>query len=94
MFGMGTIITFQCAQTYMIDSYTRFAASALAATSFLRAICGFAFPLFAPYMYDALHFGWGNSLLGFISLGLGILAPIFLWKFGGALRKRSPYAAG
>ncbi|BCS17756.1 MFS transporter [Aspergillus puulaauensis] len=94
MFGMGTIVTFQCAQTYLIDSYTRFAASALAATSFLRSICGFAFPLFAPYMYDALQFGWGNSLLGFISLGLGILAPIFLWKFGGALRKRSPYAAG
>lgn len=94
MFGMGTIVTFQCAQTYMIDSYARFAASALAATSFLRSICGFAFPLFAPYMYDALQFGWGNTLLGFISLGLGILAPIFLWKFGGALRKRSPYAAG
>ncbi|KAL4917692.1 major facilitator superfamily domain-containing protein [Aspergillus aurantiobrunneus] len=94
MFGMGTIVTFQCAQTYMIDSYTRFAASALAASAFLRSICGFAFPLFAPYMYDALHYGWGNSLLGFVSLGLGIPAPIFLWRFGGVLRKKSPYAAG
>ncbi|KAL4740006.1 hypothetical protein BDV11DRAFT_204616 [Aspergillus similis] len=89
MFGMGTIVTFQCAQTYMIDSYTRFAASALAASAFLRSICGFAFPLFAPYMYDALHYGWGNSLLGFISLGLGIPAPIFLWKFGPLLRKKT-----
>ncbi|KAL4904590.1 hypothetical protein BDW74DRAFT_26711 [Aspergillus multicolor] len=94
LFGMGTIVTFQCAQTYMIDSYTRFAASALAASAFLRSICGFAFPLFAPYMYDALHYGWGNSLLGFISLGLGIPAPIFLWKFGALLRKKSTYAAG
>ncbi|KAL4817763.1 major facilitator superfamily domain-containing protein [Aspergillus spinulosporus] len=94
MFGMGTIVTFQCAQTYIIDSYTRFAASALAASAFLRSICGFAFPLFAPYMYNALHYGWGNSLLGFISLGLGILAPIFLWKFGALLRKKSTYAAG
>ncbi|KAL4805903.1 major facilitator superfamily domain-containing protein [Aspergillus unguis] len=93
-FGMGTIVTFQCAQTYMIDSYTRFAASALAATAFLRSICGFSFPLFAPYMYDALHFGWGNSLLGFVSLGLGIPAPIFLWKFGAKLRSKSTYAAG
>jgi hypothetical protein len=94
IFGMGTIVTFQCAQTYMIDSYTRFAASALAASAFLRSICGFAFPLFAPYMYDALHYGWGNSLLGFISLGLGIPAPVFLWKFGALLRKKSTYAAG
>ncbi|KAL4782730.1 major facilitator superfamily domain-containing protein [Aspergillus varians] len=94
LFGMGTIVTFQCAQTYMIDSYTRFAASALAASAFLRSTCGFAFPLFAPYMYDSLHYGWGNSLLGFISLGLGIPAPIFLWKFGSRLRKKSPFAAG
>ncbi|KAL4945091.1 hypothetical protein BDV06DRAFT_55394 [Aspergillus oleicola] len=94
LFGMGTIVTFQCAQTYLIDSYTRFAASAMAASAFLRSICGFAFPLFAPYMYDALHYGWGNSLLGFIALGLGIPAPIFLWKFGALLRKKSTYAAG
>ncbi|CEL01853.1 Putative MFS multidrug transporter [Aspergillus calidoustus] len=94
IFGMGNIITFQCAQTYMIDSYTRFAASALAASACMRSLCGFAFPLFAPYMYDALHFGWGNSLLGFISLGLGIPAPIFLWRYGAALRKKSTYAAG
>ncbi|KAL4865826.1 hypothetical protein BDV12DRAFT_145095 [Aspergillus spectabilis] len=94
LFGMGTIVTFQCAQTYLIDAYTRFAASALAASACMRSLCGFAFPLFAPYMYNGLHFGWGNSLLGFIALGLGIPAPIFLWKYGGALRKRSPYAAG
>ncbi|KAL3477168.1 MFS general substrate transporter [Aspergillus californicus] len=94
LFGMGTIITFQCAQTYLIDSYTRFAASALAASACMRSLCGFSFPLFAPYMYDKLHFGWGNSLLGFISLVLGIPAPIFLWKFGPLLRKKSPYAAG
>ncbi|KAL4883964.1 major facilitator superfamily domain-containing protein [Aspergillus karnatakaensis] len=94
LFGMGNIIIFQCCQTYMIDAYTRFAASALAASACMRSLCGFAFPLFAPYMYDALHFGWGNSLLGFIALGLGIPAPIFLWKYGAVLRKKSPYAAG
>ncbi|KAL5339579.1 major facilitator superfamily domain-containing protein [Aspergillus crustosus] len=94
LFGMGNIIIFQCAQTYLIDAYTRFAASALAASACMRSLCGFAFPLFAPYMYDALHFGWGNSLLGFVALGLGIPAPIFLWKYGAALRKKSPYAAG
>lgn len=94
LFGMGSIITFQCIQTYVVDAYTRFAASALAACSFLRSIAGFGFPLFAPYMYRRLHYGWGNTLLGFIAIGIGIPAPLFLWKLGEKLRKMSPYAAG
>ncbi|KAJ5118393.1 hypothetical protein N7526_010030 [Penicillium atrosanguineum] len=94
LLGMGTIVSFQCMQTYMVDTYTRFAASALAAGSFLRSVAGFGFPLFAPYMYDKLHYGWGNSVLAFIALGFGIPAPIFLWKYGEALRKKSTYAAG
>ncbi|KAJ5594644.1 uncharacterized protein N7459_000852 [Penicillium hispanicum] len=94
IFGMGTIVGFQCIQTYMVDAYTRYAASALAAGAFMRSLAGFGFPLFAPYMYNALHYGWGNSVLAFIAIGIGIPAPIFLWKFGEALRKKSTYAAG
>ncbi|KAJ5618661.1 MFS general substrate transporter [Penicillium herquei] len=94
IFGMGTIIAFQCIQTYMVDTYTRYAASALAAGAFLRSLAGFGFPLFAPAMYDALHYGWGNSVLAFVSLAIGVPAPIFLWKFGEKLRKKSPFAAG
>lgn len=94
LFALGNIVTFQCIQTYLVDTYTRFAASALAAAAMLRSLAGFAFPLFAPYMYDKLHYGWGNSLLGFISVAIGIPAPIFLWKFGERLRKASPYAVG
>lgn len=94
LFGLGNIITFQCIQTYVVDAYTRFAASALAAGSFMRSLAGFGFPLFAPYMYQTLHYGWGNSLLGFIAIAIGIPAPLFLWKFGEGLRKLSPYAAG
>ncbi|KAJ5771190.1 uncharacterized protein N7511_003241 [Penicillium nucicola] len=94
LFGTGTIIAFQCIQTYMVDTYTRFAASALAASAFLRSLAGFGFPLFAPYMYDALHYGWGNSLLAFLGIVIGVPAPVFLWKFGEMLRKKSTYAAG
>ncbi|KAI7278046.1 MFS multidrug transporter-like protein [Hortaea werneckii] len=94
IFAAGGIVIFQCIQTYLIDGYTRFAASALAAAVFLRSLCGFAFPLFAPYMYDALKFGWGNSLLGFIAIGIGIPAPFLLWKYGPSLRAKSQYAAG
>lgn len=94
VFAAGIIIGFQCIQTYLVDSYTRYAASAISAATFLRSLAGFGFPLFAPYMYNALQYGWGNSLLGFIALGLGVPAPWLLWFFGKKLRERSPFAAG
>lgn len=94
LFSMGSIVAYQCIQSYLVDSYTRYAASALAAAAFMRSLAGFGFPLFAPYMYQALHYGWGNSLLAFVCIGFGVPAPVFLWRFGEKLRKMSPYAAG
>ncbi|KAL8714160.1 MAG: hypothetical protein Q9220_001889 [cf. Caloplaca sp. 1 TL-2023] len=94
IFSAGAIAGFQCVQTYLVDAYTRFAASAIAASTVLRSLAGFGFPLFAPYMYDKLDYGWGNSLLGFIALGIGAPAPFLLWMYGEALRKKSPFAAG
>lgn len=94
IFAAGVIIGFQCIQTYIVDSYTRYAASAVGAATVLRSLAGFGFPLFAPYMYRALGTGWGNSLLGFIAIALGFPAPVLLWLYGEKLRKRSTFAAG
>ena len=94
LIAAGVIMGFQCTQTYIVDAYTLYAASAVGAATTLRSLAGFGFPLFAPYLYKALGLGWGNSLLGFIALGIGIPAPFLLWKYGEALRKRSPFAAG
>lgn len=94
IFAIGLIISFQCAQTYVVDAYTRYAASASGAAAFVRTLAGFAFPLFAESLYQALGLGWGNSLLGFVSLGLGIVAPLLLWYYGEWLRAKSPYCAG
>lgn len=94
IFAAGTIVGFQCIQTYIVDSYTRYAASAVGAATVLRSLAGFGFPLFAPYMYAKLDYGWGNSLLAFIGIGLGFPAPFLLWRFGEKLRKRSTFAAG
>lgn len=94
IFSAGTIMVFQCCQTYIVDAYTRYAASAVASTTVLRSLCGFGFPLFAPYMYNALGYGWGNSLLGFIAIAIGAPAPFLLWKYGEALRAKSKFASG
>ncbi|KAA8643736.1 uncharacterized protein ATNIH1004_010510 [Aspergillus tanneri] len=90
---MGAAMTCAIAvNTYMIDTYGKYAASALAAISILRQIFGCVFPVFAPYIYSDLGYGWGSSILGFIALGIGLPTVVLLWRFGKALRKRSPYA--
>jgi hypothetical protein len=77
-----------------VDAYTRYAASAVGAATVLRSLAGFGFPLFAPYMYRSLGLEWGNSPLGFLAIGLGIPAPLLLWKYGETSRSRSTFAAG
>ncbi|EUC41277.1 hypothetical protein COCMIDRAFT_8995 [Bipolaris oryzae ATCC 44560] len=94
IFSAGMVMAFQCINGYLIESYTRYAASAIAAATVLRSLAGFGFPLFAPAMYKSLDFGWGNSILGFIAIGLGVPAPFMLWKFGKKLRSLSRFAAG
>lgn len=94
IFAAGNIISFQCIQGYIVDSYSLYAASALAAASVLRSLTGFGFPLFAMYLYDGLGYGWGNSLLGFVAIVLGFPAPVLLWYYGEKLRMKSTFAAG
>lgn len=92
IFTAGTISCLQGMQTYIVDSYQTYAASAMAACAILRSLAGFAFPLFAPYMYDALGYGWGTSVIAFISIGIGWAAPFFFWFLGPKLRAMSKYA--
>lgn len=94
IFAAGNQLVFQNCQTYLVDSYTRYAASAIAATAVFRSLGGFAFPLFAPYMYNALGYGWGNSTLAFLGIAVGLPVPFILWWFGETLRKKSTFAAG
>ena len=94
LIAMGTVAGIQSMQAYVVDAYARYAASGMAAVMVLRSLAGFGFPLFAPAMYKALGYGWGNSVLAFVAMGLGAPAPWVLWRFGAALRARSRFAAG
>lgn len=94
IFSIGAAMTFASIQTYIIDSYPLFAASAIGATAVLRSLTRFRFPLFAPAMYNKLGYGWGNSVLGFAVLTVGYAGALVLWFFGKRLREASPYARG
>jgi hypothetical protein len=72
-------------QTYLVDAFTLHAASALAANTLLRSIFGALLPLSGLSMYDELGLGWGNSLLGFLSLMM-IPVPILFRIYGEKIR--------
>lgn len=92
LFAAGTIASFQCTQTYIVDTYSTYAASAVASVTVLRSLAGFGFPLFARSMYNALGLGWGNSVLGFVAIAIGVPAPFILWRYGESLRAKSKFA--
>ncbi|CAG9976213.1 unnamed protein product [Clonostachys byssicola] len=94
IYTAGTISCLQGMQTYIVDCYQTYAASALAACAILRSLAGFGFPLFAPYLYKDLGYGWGTTVLAFLSIAIGWTAPFIFWYFGPKLRAISQYASG
>ena len=91
-FGVGIIVSFLATIGYLVDSYTIYAASVLAANSVLRSLFGAAFPLFTSYMYRDLGVHWAAALPGFVALALVPFTYIF-WKYGEKIRAKCRYAA-
>ncbi|KAM0330690.1 hypothetical protein ACHAQA_003642 [Verticillium albo-atrum] len=91
-FGFGMVLLFLSVINYLIDSYTIFAASVLAANSVLRSLFGAAFPLFTSYMYEDLGIHWASSVPAFLALAC-VPFPFIFIKYGPAIRKRCKFAA-
>lgn len=88
--GWGFFVTFQACLNYLVDAFPKYAASAVAANTFLRSAFAVAFPLFARQLFDALGVNWGLSLLGFVAV-VFIPVPWIFYKFGKRIRERSPF---
>ncbi|KAH0489505.1 hypothetical protein TgHK011_009932 [Trichoderma gracile] len=85
--GVGDLIVYMSLQMYLVDTFTVYAASALAANAVIRSVAGAVLPLAGLPMYNRLGMGWGNSILGFIGVALSPVAWLFL-RHGERLRKR------
>lgn len=83
--GVGLIAAFMCIQTYLVDAFTVYAASAMAANTVLRSVFGAVLPLAGLKMYAVLGLGWGNSLLGFVSLAM-VPIPFLFFIYGERIR--------
>ncbi|MCJ1415359.1 hypothetical protein MMC32_001691 [Xylographa parallela] len=86
-FGIGQITVFNTVQNYYIDSFSKYAASAIAAGAVFRSLVGGTIPLFAPGLFDRIGYGWGFSVFAFASLALSP-SPLLFFYFGERLRKR------
>nr|A0A8K1AW52.1 RecName: Full=MFS-type transporter tndD; AltName: Full=Talaronoid C biosynthesis cluster protein D [Aspergillus flavipes]QVR97763.1 TndD [Aspergillus flavipes] len=84
--GIGNIAVFMCITSYLVDAFTIFAASALAANTVVRSILGALLPMAGQSMYDSMGLGWGNSLLGFIAV-VCIPIPWAMMRYGERMRE-------
>jgi hypothetical protein len=91
-FAAGLVSVFLSLLNYMIDSYTVFAASVLAANSVLRSLFGAAFPLFTTYMYQDLGIHWASTVPAFLALAC-MPFPFLFWRYGARIRKSCKYAS-
>lgn len=89
--GFGIMSIFLQCLNYLIDSYLMFAASAIAANTFLRSLCGAGFPLFATYMIEGMGIQWAGTLLGCFAFLL-VPLPILFYLRGAQIRGKSKFA--
>ena len=90
-FGFGMVLVFLSIMNYLIDAYTIYAASVLAANSVLRSSFGCVFPLFTTYMYDSLGIHWASSVPAFLAL-MCLPFPFLFYKYGPAIRRKCKFA--
>lgn len=86
LFTLGSFMASQMLYAYQLDEFVEHAASAGAATRVLSYSLGFAFPIFAPDLYDRLGYGWGNSMLAFLWIVFCFPLPVIMWLWGDKLR--------
>lgn len=79
------------ANSYIIDSYASYAASAVAAKTLMRSIVGAMVPLYVDQMFHGMGFQWAGLLLAMICVGL-MPIPFVFYKFGERVRGRSRVA--
>ena len=87
LLGAGFFLIFQAALNYLIDTFQKYAASAVAANTFLRSGFAGAFPLFITPMLSNLGIDWGVSIFAFIAVLL-VPIPYMFYIYGRRIRAR------
>jgi hypothetical protein len=89
-FGAGYLLIFASLSNYLVDSYEKYAASAMAASSATRSLLAAGLPMCSKALYDRLGIAWGFYFLGFLMLILSFI-PLGFLKWGPVIRKKSKF---
>lgn len=92
MLGFGYYTIFTSGLNYLIDTFQRWGASALAANTFVRSVLAAVLPLLIPAMYHRLGNGWAFTVLGVFAV-LNIPTPFVFWYYGSRIRKMGKYTS-
>lgn len=93
LMGTGFFTIFQAALNYLVDTFTLYAASAVAANTFLRSCFAGAFPLVVAPMYGNIGTGPASSITGGFA-ALMVPVPFVFWVFGERIRRRGKWSRG
>jgi MFS transporter, DHA1 family, multidrug resistance protein len=91
MMGTGFFTIFQAALNYLVDTFQAYAASAVAANTFLRSCFAGAFPLVVGPLYANIGVGPGTSITGGFA-ALLIPVPFVFYVYGKRIRARSKWS--
>lgn len=93
MLGTGFFTIFQAALNYLVDTFHLYAASAVAANTFLRSCFAGAFPLVVRPLFHNIGVGPGSSITGGFA-ALLIPVPFVFYIYGKRIRARSKWSKG
>ena len=93
LLGAGFSTVFQAALNYLVDTFTMYAASAVAANTFLRSAFAAGFPLAVAPLYHNIGVGPGASITGGFA-ALLVPVPFVFYLFGKGIRRRSKWSRG
>ncbi|KAI4111166.1 MAG: hypothetical protein LQ345_006863, partial [Seirophora villosa] len=86
IFASGIFMAFLCVQTYLVDVYGEYSASALAAMIAARSIGSCMFSVVGFQLYVSLGYGCrGTMVVAFVCLA-ALPVPMFVYKSGPRLR--------
>lgn len=90
-FGFGMVVIFISLLGYLVDTYTVYAASAIAAATAVRSVFGAVFPLFTKVMFARLGVHGGAA----VPAGLAALClpfPFLFVRYGKQIREKAKFA--
>ncbi|KAK8866186.1 hypothetical protein IAR55_001337 [Kwoniella newhampshirensis] len=91
LFGFSFVFIYISGNSYIVDSYANYAASAISAKNMTRSLIGASVPLWITQLFHNLGFQYAGLLLALVSVVIGPI-PFFFFFKGGAVRKNSKRA--